>query len=464
MLREFWATHHYRRETYKTPTLHCFEDQRTIFDQDMNARRYYWGDYKNKCHRWIAGTPPAYYGYYWYTYRDGGDGRVYGKTLPSLKEKELRQTGLVDWIYQHGMETDPKRYLFLWKSLPQFEQIWKAGLTQLEEECRKKPESVRARIKAPQESALTRALGLDAHRFKRLQRNNGGCAFLDWLHWEMSSGKFVSDEMIQWFQARNIDAADLSFIQDRMNPVQVYNYMRRQAEETQMQAQQVLTTWKDYLSMAEKLGIDTQDEIIYRARLLRQRHDELVVRMKEKDCELAAAEVLKNFPQVDEICQSIKEKFEYTNGAYAVIAPAGAKDIISEGRVLSHCVGGSDRYWDRIQQHESYILFLRRAEAPHIPYYTLEVEPDGTIRQKRTRFDRQEADIEQAKKFLLKWQKAIARRLNANDKTLSQKSKILREQEFAQMRKDHVIIHTGELAGQSLADVLMADLMESAAA
>lgn len=32
-----------------------------------------------------------------------------------------------------------------------------------------------------------------------------------------------------------------------------------------------------------------------------------------------------------------------------------------------------------MSQQESYILFLRKAEQPTEAYYTLEVEPDGTI-------------------------------------------------------------------------------------
>ena len=40
-----------------------------------------------------------------------------------------------------------------------------------------------------------------------------------------------------------------------------------------------------------------------------------------------------------------------------------------------------DRYLDRIERRESYILFLRRTNEPDVSYYTLEVEPGGTIRQ-----------------------------------------------------------------------------------
>ena len=466
VLREFWVRRSYDRDTYRTVDLSCFEDQRFLYlrENGLKCHRYYWGEYRDKSYRWIAGVPPRLYGYhYWYGRPDGGQGRVYGRTLASLARGELRQTGLVDWIRAKKMVADPRRYLALWDKLPRFEQIWKAGLTKLEEECWKTLDSVRRRVKAPQERELTRALGLDKQQFGRFRAANGDCNYLDWLHWETELGKPISDEMIGWFTLRNIQADELRFIRDRMKPVQIYNYLHRQALEICMEARQVLTTWKDYLSMAEQLGLDTHDEIIYRARLLQQRHDELVIQMHQKDAAEAAREVLETFPHVDAICRSIKEKYAYTGETYSIVVPDGVQDIITEGRVLSHCVDAKKRYWDRIQRHESYILFLRRTESPHLPYYTLEVEPDGTIRQKRTKFNRQEADIEEATTFLLEWQKVVAGRLTQQDRKRSQKSRVLREKEFAQMRKDHVVISTGDLAGQSLAEVLMADLMENAA-
>ena len=54
------------------------------------------------------------------------------------------------------------------------------------------------------------------------------------------------------------------------------------------------------------------------------------------------------------------------------------------------------------------------------------MEPDGTVRQKRTYFNRQNPDIKQAEKFLLRWQKQLSRKLNKEDKMLSIKSRDLR--------------------------------------
>ena len=144
-----------------------------------------------------------------------------------------------------------------------------------------------------------------------------------------------------------------------------------------------------------------------------------------------------------------------------MIVPSCIEEIMLEGEHLHHCVGGSERYWERIERKESYVLFLRRTSDLQKSYYTLEIEPDGTVRQKRTMYDRQEADIEDAKKFLKKWQKEISRRLTDEERELAKTSRVLREQEFAQLRENQVIINTGYLRGHLLVDVLMEDLMET---
>ena len=91
------------------------------------------------------------------------------------------------------------------------------------------------------------------------------------------------------------------------------------------------------------------------------------------------------------------------------------------------------------------------------------MEPNGTIRQKRTYFDRQNDDLKDAEKFLKEWQKVVSERLTENDREKAEKSKVLRLQEFEQLRQDDIRIHTGDLAGQRLVDVLVSDLMETAA-
>ena len=457
VIREFWANRTYRKDRLPHSEPYWHEFRRSIYDHSGEVRSYYWGMYCQRETRWIAGSP-CYYAYY-------GDqsGRVYGKTLPSLEKKELRQTGLAEWIRSHPI-TDPEKYLAVWKRLPQMEQIWKAGLQRLTKECFNNCDSVRKLVLCPSEPGLIRALGLDASKFRRLRQLDGDTETLAWLQLEKKTGQRIPDEMLHWFQKERISAKDLLFIADRMSLVQIKNYLQRQKQYFDGSCRQALTTWQDYLAMAERLHYDTSDEIVYRVHKLRQRHDELVLQGEAGSLEEQAEKMAAKYPHVDAICMELQNKYAYTDEEYTVIAPQNIFEIIKEGRMLHHCVGNDgagERYYDRIERRESFILFLRRTDEPNDPYYTLEIEPDGTVRQKRTLFDRQHEDIEQATEFLLKWQKVIAARLTGHDLKLAERSRELRKEEFIQMQKDRVIIHTGHLAGHLLADVLLADLMEN---
>lgn len=457
VIREFQVDRTYRKNILPHSEPYWHEFRRSIYDRSGEIRSYYWGMYCQREVRWIEGSP-CYYAY-------AGDqaGRVYGKTLPSLGKKELRQTGLVEWIRSHPV-TDPEKYLAVWKQIPKMEQIWKAGLSRLTAECFHFCDNVRKLVLHPDEPGLIRALGLDAQKFRRLRQLDGDTETLAWLQLEKKTGQRIPDEMLHWFQKERISAKDLLFIADRMSLVQIKNYLQRQKQYFDGSCQQALTTWQDYLAMAERLHYDTSDEIVYRVRKLRQRHDELVLQSEAGSLEEQAEKMAAKYPHVDAICVELQEKYSYSDDDYTVLAPQDIFEIIKEGRMLHHCVGNDgagERYYDRMERRESFIMFLRRTEEPNDPYYTLEIEPDGTVRQKRTLFDRQYEDIEQATEFLIKWQKVIAARLTGRDLKLAERSRELRKEEFIQMRKDRVIIHTGHLAGRLLADVLLADLMEN---
>ena len=93
-----------------------------------------------------------------------------------------------------------------------------------------------------------------------------------------------------------------------------------------------------------------------------------------------------------------------------------------------------DRYFNRIEAEETYICFLRRKEAPGIPFYTIEVEPGGTIRQHRSYLD-EEPGIEQIRAFLKEWQKVIRKRLTERDKALAKMSKEKREANIRELQE-----------------------------
>ena len=175
-----------------------------------------------------------------------------------------------------------------------------------------------------------------------------------------------------------------------------------------------------------------------------------------------AATYSKKYKTLSTIYAPLKKKFSYENEKYRVVVPENVEDILLEGNILGHCIGRGavERYLDRIKARESFLVFLRQADKPDVPWYTLEVEPDGTIRQKRTFGDQQGKDLDEALPFLSEWQMTVHKRMTRADKALAEKSKALRESNFAELRQNKTVVRTGYLRGQLLADVLAADLME----
>lgn len=302
-------------------------------------------------------------------------------------------------------------------------------------------------------------LGITKKQMNRLRNINGGHRALLWMRYEEGTGKTVDDETIKYFEREGINPDDIDFISDRMSERKIMNYIIRQRKQRKSKTEDVLILWRDYLSMAMRMKMDVQQELIFKPGDVKQAHDDLVRLCGGADVAKRAGEIIQKFPNVDEILQSIKDKYEYIDDQYAVVVPEKIEGIIYEGRKLGHCLDKSDIYFDRIQRRESFIVFLRKAEDIEKPYYTLEIEPDGTTRQKRTTGDRQDKDFKEAVSFIRKWQREVKKRLNRADKELAVRSAKLREKEFEELRKNQTKVWHGALEGKLLVDVLEADLM-----
>lgn len=151
---------------------------------------------------------------------------------------------------------------------------------------------------------------------------------------------------------------------------ELWHYRRRQQKNGTWKGER---TYLDYLDHAQKCGYDlTQSSILY-PRDIQQAHDDAVANWQivqaEKEKEKAEAEAKKyGYPErYKKLCKTFA--FEY--GELMIVVPAKASDIITEGKVLQHCVGG---YASRHIQGRTTILFLRHISEPDKPYYTIEVD------------------------------------------------------------------------------------------
>jgi len=453
VLREFRARRHYRKGKYEEERAHVFERRRVIYNERLYGTAFEYGLYKNIEHRWIGEGEPT-----WESYYHHHKGNVYKRTIPLLEKGILARTGLPD-IIRSGKKFDPEMYLECLKRKKYLEQLAKSGLYRLSLELI--DNSLQLNIKDVKE--LGKALEIDKSRLKRLRNKDGGRLYLEWLKYEKATNKCIDDDVLQFFEENGIRQTDIEFIMDRMTEKKICNYIRKQMTVGRFfNAGDVIQTWKDYLCMANRMKMNTAEELFYKPKDLRKAHDEAVKQSDGIEVAKRAGEIAGKYPGVDEVLQSIKSKYEYEDKKYSIIVPERIEDIILEGRSLGHCIDRTDIYFDRIQRKESFIVFLRKTGEVDKSYYTLEIEPGGTARQKRTTGDKQNKDFEEAKGFIRKWQKEIQIRLTEEDRKLADTSAILRVEEFKEMRKEKKKIWNGHLKGQLLADVLEADLMEVA--
>lgn len=306
----------------------------------------------------------------------------------------------------------------------------------------------------------TDMLGLSGQGVARLRQHDGGGFHLRWLRAAERCGWHLSDAVWDCLASMRVRPDELAFAFDRgLTPEKAVNYLESQRKRGMSRGYAVIT-WRDTVDMGQKLHLDMTLDMNLRPRDLKARHDALTdILQKQKDA-LAAEEMERQFPEVRPVCDRIRAVYEYSDGVHTVTVPRGVADIVREGRLLSHCVASNERYLDRIADGESYILFLRRAEAPDTPWYTMEVEPGGKIRQLRTLGDTQGADREEAKGFLRVWAKVVHDRCGREELQAAEVSREKRLQEFEALRAGGNIIRRGLLAGKPLVEVLEADFAE----
>lgn len=287
----------------------------------------------------------------------------------------------------------------------------------------------------------------DRQIINRIRECDGGENAVQWMRWAEETGKKIDQETLGWLTSENIEMRSLSFVENQMSPRQVMNYVKRQQAEgyAGRRARAVLEQWADYLDMCRQKKKDTTDEMVYRPRELKRRHNELVEEMRkermleqlkrdEKANEEMARKMAEKYPGAEKILEEIRDKYDYQNEEYMMIVPRSLVDIAIDGSALHHCTGWSERYYERIMQRETYICFLRRKAEPDIPYYTIEVEPGGTIRQHRSYLD-EEPGVEEIRGFLREWQREIKNRLTKEDHRLASVSVIKRQKNIDELKE-----------------------------
>lgn len=275
----------------------------------------------------------------------------------------------------------------------------------------------------------------DRQKINRIRDCDGGELVCEWMRWSERNMEKIPEETMKWLDKEGVEPRDISFIKIQMSPTQIMNYVKRQQKESypKWKVSSVMSQWEDYIRMCREMKKHMDDPMVYRPRELKRRHDEMVEEINRQKEVLKADEVRRKYPGAEEILDEIRPRYEYANGDYMILVPERLVDIMTEGRILHHCAGTTDRYFERIRNRETYICFLRKAAEPDKAFYTIEVEPSGTIRQHRSFFD-EEPGIEEIRDFLREWQKVLRKRLTEEDKKYGAISAVKRLENIEELK------------------------------
>ena len=443
----------YRGRVYTDPEITNHEYERMLLLENGMVKRYVWDSYKNKYHRWILDKN---YFPLKRTYYETVTVKLYQKNMASLKKTDIMKHSAIDlWT---ELPTSVANYLEIERGNPAVEKLARVGMFRLAKDL---IQASYSRTLLDQDATeLSKMLKLDKSRLKRLKEMDGNRFSMEWLQYEKIANTVWPDEMIRDFGEAKLKTSAFNFLSIPISFVKCHNYLKKQMEIMGETMNQTLSTWMDYINMAEQQKMDVKCDQIARPKNLKAAHEEMIILREQEGVKKQAAKIEKKWPKVNKQCEKLK-KYEFSDKEYCIVAPNGVADIVMEGTILRHCVHTCEYYFSRIQSDESYLFFLRHTENPDMPWYTLEVEPSGNIRQKRTTGDNQNKDFQKALPFLKKWQKHFRKQLTEEEKKLGETADRLRKENYENLRKNGNRVWHGKLAGQLLADVLEQDFMSA---
>ena len=428
----------------------CFiEEYRREILLDGKYSMYEYTDYRRRGLRWAIKNGEFH----------DRTSSIYPANISSLLRN--KHTSFLIAVKNGVSRTEILSFMYFEKKYPLIEMLFKAGMHQLAKDIRHGYEYKKINIDMTQHE-LAKMLCLDKSRMKRLKEMNGNSYMLSILQEEKRRDTIYRDKDIRIIAGIERNDILQSEIFQYLSLEKVCNYISKQRKIRSKSEKIIWNDWMDYIQMMKKMKMDYTNEQLLKPYDLQVAHNELVARISLLDKKNEIQKKEKIFKKAATLLESGElKKYEYSNDKYCIMAPTSIKDIYAEGIALKHCIHTCDIYFQRIDIRESYLLFLRKKENPETPWYTIEVEPGGNIRQKKSVLNESYKDLEDAIPFLKQWQQWVKKNLSTEDKKLAEASDQARKDGYQQLRKDKKLIWHGRLQGTLLVDALESDFMEA---
>lgn len=248
-------------------------------------------------------------------------------------------------------------YLGLWTRYPRVEQLTKAGCNLIIQDAIQG--SMNSRALNWRAKTMPAFFRLDKPAAKRLIAAGIGRRELDAL--EVMRGGGVTLEEALLIHDRIGGAEERRRISGALTAVDANAMVLARYLEKHQHKNAAL--WLDYIDAAKKLGYDLARRDVAFPKNLQGAHDSAIAAIRYEENEAARKAYEKKY-------QKLVKKYSFTAMGLSVVVPEDDRQIINEGKILHHCVGG---YAERHMTGAATILFLRKEKTPWRSYITIEM-------------------------------------------------------------------------------------------
>lgn len=257
--------------------------------------------------------------------------------------------------------------------------------------------------------------GITKDRLRTMVKKNQGVSYLRVYQEEKKSGMAMPEGLVEYL-AGQWERPDPE-IWEYTTPQKYWNYVKKQIE-SEKKARENGRYWEysviglhnDYLQAVKDLELPLTNPIYLFPRDLKEKHDEFVRRRNLQQDQKRIEKKNEEYPKIAERYTRLLKKYGYEKEELFIRPAGSAGEIIEEGRMLHHCVGG-DNYLSKHDKGESYILFLRRKKEPETPWCTIEIKGSNII-QWYEMFDRK-PDQDLIDPFLEEYTKQLGKKKRA---------------------------------------------------
>ena len=320
---------------------------------------------------------------------------------------------------------NPVRFLMDWARYPAVEKLWKAGYTELIHErmtgrWRTKKHSITWTARTIQDAVH---LPLHMLRLKKPAKWTAkDVAKLAELRKMASDGVIQEREAVELFTA----GVEIDNVRQALGHATVHKVVKyveklvaeeeakKDAEEAEAKKNRMPyyrgrvyspETYRDYLADCVRLHLDLDDREVLFPADLEAAHRRTIAQVKYQENKAA-------WKKFEKRAEKLAAMAWERDGL--LIRPARTPgELTAEGKALHHCVGG---YADRMAAGETVILFIRKAEEPDTPFYTLEYQ-NGVVIQCRTNHNATYERDEDVKNFVDAWVERVAKKDKKRGKT-----------------------------------------------